>query len=297
MTDKKKSILGKVKNVPSLPSVVIKLRTFLNDPDFSFDELSQVIEYDPGLTANILQLANSAYFGWSGTIKTVKDAITRLGTNRIFQMVLCMSVAPIIRKPIKGYDMDAGSLWEHSIATAICAEELARSMGIEDVEEAFTAGLLHDIGKVVLGTFVEVDDEPIRELVEKDNLAFNEAERMVLGLDHAEVAGELLAAWSLPEEVVCAARWHHEPSKGPEDYRPIVDLIHIADVLCMNVGWGIGGDGLQYRLDDAAAERLGADTTIAEEVVSKVMLGIEDLRTMFAPTKESGTGDLQPTDR
>ena len=115
-------ILAKAKSVPSLPSVVLKLRQYLNDPDVNFDQLAKVIEFDPGLTANVLQLANSAYFGWSRSIKTVKDAITRLGTNRVFQMVLCMSVAPLVRKPIKGYDLDANALWEHSIATAICAD-------------------------------------------------------------------------------------------------------------------------------------------------------------------------------
>ena len=95
------NILAKVRTVPSMPSVVIKLKQYLSDPDVSFDELAKVIEFDPGLTVNLLQLANSAYFGWSGRIKTVKEAITRLGTNRIFQMVLCMSVAPLVRKPVK----------------------------------------------------------------------------------------------------------------------------------------------------------------------------------------------------
>jgi len=117
MTDKL-TILRQIKNVPSLPSVVIQIRKYLNNPDVSFDKLARAIEHDPGLTANILQLANSAYFGWSRKIKTVKEAVTRLGTNRIFQMVLCMSVAPLVRKAVRGYDMEADSLWEHSFATA-----------------------------------------------------------------------------------------------------------------------------------------------------------------------------------
>ena len=184
-----------------MPSVVIKLRQYLSDPDVSFDELAKVIEYDPGLTANLLQLANSAYFGWSGKIKTVKDAITRLGTNRIFQMVLCMSVAPLVRKPVKGYDMESNGLWKHSIATAICGEQLAMIKNIPDSEEVFTAGLLHDMGKILLGTFVEIDDEPIKDLVNSEGLSFNQAERRILGIDHAEAAAELLQYWKLPESV------------------------------------------------------------------------------------------------
>jgi putative nucleotidyltransferase with HDIG domain len=280
MTEKDR-ILATVKSVPSLPSVVMKLRKYLNDPEVSFDELAKVIQYDPGLTANVLQLANSAYFGWSGTISSIKGAISRLGTNRIFQMVLCMSVAPLVSKPIKGYDMDAGSLWEHSIAVAVCAEQLAKKLKMEEASDAFTAGLLHDMGKVVLGTFVEVDDQPIREIVESDSLAFNEAERMVLGVDHAEVAAVLLEDWQLPADVVASARWHHEPNHAGEDYQNMVDLVHVADILCLNVGWGAGSDGLQYRLNEKASTRLGIEIEGAEEVVLEVMMGMEDLKDMY----------------
>jgi putative nucleotidyltransferase with HDIG domain len=272
------NILAKVRTVPSMPSVVIKLRQYLSDPDVSFDELAKVIEFDPGLTVNLLQLANSAYFGWSGRIKTVKEAITRLGTNRIFQMVLCMSVAPLVRKPVKGYDMESNGLWKHSIATAICAEQLARNLKMENSEEAFTAGLLHDMGKILLGTFVEIDDEPIKKLVETEGLSFNEAERQILGIDHAEAAAELLQFWKLPENVVAAARWHHNPEKAKEKHREIVDLVHVADILCIRMGWGIGTDGPLYCLNSEAEERLGVDAALEDSVTDQVGAAIDDLQ-------------------
>jgi putative nucleotidyltransferase with HDIG domain len=275
-------ILSKVKNIPSMPSVVVKLRQFLSDPDVNFDELARVIEHDPGLTANLLQLANSAYFGWSRKIKTVKEAITRLGTNRIFQMVLCMSVAPLVRKPVKGYDMESGGLWRHSIATAICADKLAIALKLDDVEEIFTAGLLHDMGKVLLGTFVEIDDEPIKDLVTRGNLSFNEAERAVLGIDHAEAAAVLLEAWNLPEKVVLAARWHHNPEEAPADAQRIVDLIHAADIICIRGGWGIGTDGPNYHENEAALSRLGLTAAVEADVTLAVTEGLEELKDMFS---------------
>ncbi len=287
MTDKKE-ILAQAMEIPSLPSVVMKLRKYLNDPAVSFDELSKVIQYDPGLTANVLQLANSAYFGWARSIKSIKEAITRLGTNRIFQMVLCMSVAPLVRKPIKGYDLDSNDLWEHSIAVAICAETIALELGLQGVEDGFTAGLLHDIGKVVLGTFVEIDDEPIKEIMEMDHLAFNEAEMIVLGVDHAGVAGALLAAWSLPEEVVAAARWHHLPSGCEPEHQTLVDVVHLADIMCLNMGWGLGSDGLQYRTDENAAVRLGMNSSQAELIINRTTAGVEDLKALF-DTKRDGS--------
>ncbi len=274
-------ILAKVRTVPSMPSVVVKLKQYLSDPDVSFDELAKVIEYDPGLTANLLQLANSAYFGWSGRIKTVKEAITRLGTNRIFQMVLCMSVAPLVRKPVKGYDMESDGLWKHSIATAICAEQLAVSLGLSNSEEAFTAGLLHDMGKILLGTFVEIDDEPIKKLVAKEGLSFNEAERRVLGIDHAEAAAELLQYWKLPENVVAAARWHHSPEEADDKHRDIVDLVHVADILCIRMGWGIGTDGPLYCLNSEAEERLGVDADLEDVVTDRVGAAIDEMQNIL----------------
>lgn len=276
-------ILSQVKTIPSLPAVVLKLRQILGDPEVDFGDLARVIEYDAGLTANILQLANSAFFGWSREISSVREAITRLGTQRVFQMVLCMSVAPLVRKPIRGYDLDAESFWRHSIAAALGAEVLARTARLREAADAYTAGLLHDVGKVVLGTFVEIDDEPIREIVALDRLTFDEAERMVLGIDHAEVGGILLEEWNLPEVVTAAAYWHHDPRRSDPARQGLVDAVHLADVLCLDMGWGIGSDGLHYRLNGDAADRLRLDAPAAESVVRSVEQGLEEMEELFQP--------------
>ncbi len=286
-------ILSLVDTVPSLPAVVCQLQEYLDDPEVNFDQLSRVIECDPGLTANVLQLANSAYFGWQGGIGSVRDAISRLGTKRIFQMVLCMSVAPMVRKPIKGYDLDSDSLWQHSVAVAICAEKIAAKRRPDVQPHAFTAGLLHDVGKVLLGTFVDVDDAPIKELVELDNLTFNEAERMVLGVDHAEVGAHLLEKWNLPQNVATVTRWHHEPARLEGDQRDLVDLIHVSDVICLDCGWGLGSDGLQYRLDEDAAARLDLKSGDAEEAAAQVMIGLDELLQVFTPDQKGASDGVQ----
>jgi putative nucleotidyltransferase with HDIG domain len=286
-------ILSQVTTVPSLPAVVCRLQEFLDDPEVNFDQLSRVIECDPGLTANVLQLANSAYFGWQGGIGSVRDAISRLGTKRIFQMVLCMSVAPLVRKPVRGYDLEAGQLWEHSVAVAICAEKIAAGRRPTCQPHSFTGGLLHDVGKLLLGTFVEVDDGPIKELVELDHLTFNEAERMVLGVDHAEVGAHLLERWNLPSEVVAVARWHHEPGRVDDSLQSMVDLVHVADVICLNCGWGLGSDGMQYRLDEAAAARLGLRSQEAETIAAQVITGLEELLQIFTPAGKGAHNGVQ----
>jgi putative nucleotidyltransferase with HDIG domain len=290
-------ILSMVTTVPSLPAVVCQLQEYLDDPEVNFSQLARLIECDPGLTANVLQLANSAYFGWQGGIGSVRDAISRLGTRRIFQMVLCMSVAPLVRRPIRGYDLNADQLWEHSVAVAICAEKIAANRRPTCQPHAFTAGLLHDIGKVLLGTFVEVDDEPIKELVQLDHMTFNEAERMVLGVDHAEVGAHLLERWNLPGEATMSARWHHEPGCVKDDFQNMVDLVHVADVICLNCGWGLGSDGLQYRLDEAAAGRLGLKSQDAESAASLVITGLEELLQIFTPDRKGERHGVQHPSR
>lgn len=283
----KEKILAAVDEVPSLPSVVIQLRQYLKDPDVNFDALSHVIQHDPGLTANILQLANSAYFGWSRTINSVREAITRLGTDRIFQMVLCMSVAPLVRKPIHGYDTDSEGLWEHSIATAICAEQVALQLRRGMAGEAFTSGLLHDLGKIVLGTFVEVDDQPIKAVVIDRGLPFNEAEAEVLGIDHAEVAGVLLQRWNLPDAVVSAARWHHRPEGSDPGHRELAALIHVADSICLRMGWGTGSDAEHYRVCPEAFTSLGVTEAHIEQAARNVAENLDELRTVFQGTGRS----------
>ena len=223
----------------------------------------------------------------------MRDAISRLGTKRIFQMVLCMSVAPLVRTPVRGYDLGADKLWEHSVAVAICTEKLAAKRRPMCQPHAFTAGLLHDVGKVLLGTFVDVDDQPIKELVELDNLTFNEAERMVLGVDHAEVGAHLLEKWSLPGDVAAVTRWHHLPSEVDGELSDLVDLVHVADVICLDCGWGMGTDGLQYRLDEDAAARLNLKGGDADEAAAQVMIGLEDLLQAFSPDSKGAHDGVQ----
>ena len=151
----------------------------------------------------------------------------------------------------------------------------------------------HDVGKLVLGTFVDVDDEPIKELVDADGLPFNEAERMVLGVDHAEVGAHLLEHWNLPAEVAAAARWHHEPSQCDDAFRGLTDVIHVADVICLNCGWGLGRDGLQYRLDEDVTANLKLKSGDAQEAAAQVMVGLEELLQVLTPKTEGERDGVQ----
>jgi len=284
-------ILSTISSIPAMPTVIVKIRKLLSDPDVSFMELAQTIKYDPGLTANILRLTNSAYFGFSKSVNTVQQGVVRLGTKRIFELAVAAAVAPMTQKEVKGYDLSPGKLWEHSVAVAIGAEQLALALDIKAPDYTFTAGLLHDIGKIVLGTFVEVDAAPIMELSLQKDVSFDEAEKQVLGIDHAEAGAILLEKWNLPEGIVNVDRWHHRPDQFQGDML-VLDLVHVADVLAMMSGLGVGQDGLNYHTSSEVASRLKLTTKITEAVVCKIMDGLKELSSLFNPVtiKENNNG-------
>lgn len=285
MNNRPQDILARLKDVPALPTGSARILQQIQAPDADIPNLARLIEYEAGLTANILRLANSAYYGCSRTIGSVREAIVRLGTQRISELIVSVSVAPMIQQPLKGYDLPAGDLWVHSAAVAIAARELQATLGVSAPDCLFTAALLHDIGKIVLGGFVETNAESIAALVAAENLSFETAEQRVLGVDHAEVGATLLEMWNLPPAIVEIVRWHHRPESFPGD--PLaVDIVHVADVLCVNSGIGTGRDGLSYRPAECSASRLGITVHTSETVVSRLLGGIDTLKDLFMP----GTG-------
>lgn len=278
---RREEILEKVKSIPALPTVATKAIQLLRDPEVDIKDVVQMIEYDQGLTSNVLRLANSAYFAGPRTIGSLRDALVRLGMNRIFQLVVTSAISPFARQPVKGYDLAPGELLEQSVAVAVGAEELAPMVGVRPPVHTFTAGLLHDLGKIILSTFVEVDAAPITNLAYREKVSFELAEAQVLGIDHAEAGAALLEEWNLPESIVEAVRWHHQPDSAPGD-KLVVDLVHVADNLLTESGVGVGIDGLNYQLSPGAVSRLQLRTSTAEKVVYTMLTSVEDLRPVLS---------------
>jgi len=273
----RESVLEKVTSIPSMPTAANTVVGLLKDPDVDINTLMRAIEFDQGLTSNVLRLANSAYFAGPRTIGSLRDAIVRLGMNRIFQLVIMSAIVPVARHEIRGYDLPPGKLLEHSIAVAIGAEEIAKCMNIKAPFLTFTAGLLHDLGKVVLSTFIEVDVQRIVNLAYSGEASFEAAEAEVLGIDHAETGALLLQAWNLPEEIVNAVKYHHRPDDFEGDAL-VVDLVHLADSLALTNGLGRGFDGLNYKPSPLVLERRKLEGCSTDDVVAKMIEGIDEFR-------------------
>ncbi|OQX65374.1 MAG: hypothetical protein B5M55_04105 [Desulfococcus sp. 4484_242] len=272
-------IISDVKSFPSMSNMPVKILKLIDDPQSSAAKIEELLRYDPGITANILKLTNSAYFGLSSRIGSVRQAIVLLGWRHLGKLVVASCVNAILDKPVPGYDLPAGELWRHSIAVSVAAELLAKELGISANDEIFTAALLHDLGKLVLANYVREDLQAI-ETAAGEGIPFHAAERRVLGTDHAEIGARLLKSWSFPLSLVKAVRWHHDPDAAKEP-RAITDLVHVANMLCLMIGIGVGREGLRYEPSQAAAKRLGLKTRQLEFVASQTLQWANELSEVF----------------
>lgn len=256
----KTRILNKIKEIKSFPQFVVETMRKLNDPDSSAQDVASSLSRDEGLVIRTLKLANSAAYGISRDISSVTEAIALLGYKNISNIVLSASVYSVMDKSLSGYALDRGALWRHSLTVAYAARYISQKTRKGLPEEAYLGGLLHDIGKVVLNDYVRFGYGIIVKLVEERQIPFLEAEVQVLGFDHAAVGAMLIEKWGLPEPYKFAVAHHHSPNELKEDrYQDLVDLVHVANAMCLMLGVGVGADGLQSYLYPEALERLGVD--------------------------------------
>jgi putative nucleotidyltransferase with HDIG domain len=268
--------MAQVKSFPGMPETSAKLLTMLKDPDSSASQIEGVLKYDPGLTANILKLTNSAYFGIPSKVSSVKQAVVLLGWKRLLQLVMTMCMSTVMKKPVPGYDLSHGELWRHSVAVSVAAELVVKALKIPGADEVFTAALLHDVGKLVLGDFVQQDIQQIESMVSK-GIAFEVAEFIVLGTDHANIGARILEKWSFPENLVNAVNWHHDPDKC-EQYCTFSDIVHVANILGLMIGYGNkGGDGIETVPFNSVTERLGFKPEDLESLAEETQAGVDKL--------------------
>jgi len=274
------AILAKVKSFPTMPGAGAKMLALLEEPDTDVSEIEDVLRYDPGLTANVLKLANSAYFGIPSKIGSLKQAVILLGLKRLMQLVVASCVSAIMDRSVPGYDLPAGDMWRHSIAVSLAAEALVRGKKKIDTEDVFTPALLHDVGKLVLGAFVKEELEAIESIAAK-GVPFVVAENMILGTDHAEIGARILAHWNLPADIINAVRWHHDPDSSDVSNAQ-VDVVYLANLLCQTSGRSAQAGGHAIELSPTVIERLGIQLDQFDRISEKVAQWVEELADALA---------------
>lgn len=274
------ALVRQVRDLPALPAAVVRVMQLTDDPKASASDIARALASDQALAARVLKLANSAFYGASRRISTISEAVVTLGLRTTRNLVMATSCQELLERDVAGYAMPPGALWQHSLATASAAQALAQWAGYRGTEEAFVAGLLHDIGKVVLNTYLK--EQFVRVLIRAagGGLTYAEAEREILGFDHAEAGARLLERWNLPSSLVSAVRYHHAPMEA-NLASPLPCIVHIADAISLMLGIGLGMDGLAYALDPGALAALNLTDADFEQIAGQTCDTIHKAGSMF----------------
>jgi HD-like signal output (HDOD) protein len=218
-------------NFPSAPEVVTKLSQLLAKEYVTGDALAEVMALDAGITARALRLANSVVFRGGGGVKSIPEAVLRVGIDGVRDIVFALSVV----RALKPVHFDYRPFWRHSLAVAQATQLLRRrSLNFSDpCPEAYPAGLLHDIGMLVMDRTVGADYRRVLDQARTQGRPLRDVEKELLGTDHADVGGRLLETWRLPPNLVSAVRMHHQPTPARHG---AVSLVHLADFVCNREG-------------------------------------------------------------
>ncbi|MGC7871786.1 HDOD domain-containing protein [Desulfosporosinus sp. SYSU MS00001] len=269
MPVKLEHILNRVNALPPLPTAAVQIVTLTKNPSTTVKELEAVIGQDPALAAGMLKQANSAYYGYARRISSLQEAIVMLGFQSIQGLAMASAVAPMLKTGLIGYEIEQEGLWKHSMLTAMAAKRLCQYLKLPFTEVAFTTGLLHDIGKLVISIYIQEVNTVLLKKVQEAALSYVELEEKVIGYDHATVGGYLAINWNLPEDLVEGISFHHSPLKA-QNYMDLASVIHIANGLASLLGTGGGVDSFFNPLQQEILDRFNLKEKDLERLIAEV---------------------------
>ncbi|MFO0744420.1 MAG: HDOD domain-containing protein [Myxococcota bacterium] len=267
-------LVKSAKELPPPSSMVGPLLRLMGDVRCDLRTIGKFVASDPILASDALRVANSAaYAASTGPVDDCVFAVVRLGESIICSLVAARMKGVLGKPSLHGYDMQESGLWKHSLRVAIASRLLAKRSGLATPAVAYTAGLLVDIGKILMAESVAERWDDLMALVGVgDDVPFDEAERQLFGIDHASLGAAATRAWNIPEPVPSAIGASHHPGTAPPEVRALASLVHIADALVTQIGVAAGADGLRYDLDEAALALLKIDRAGLESVVIETEL-------------------------
>jgi len=234
------SIVDNVKALPTIPHVIQRLIPLMQDENVSIDDILSVIEFDVGISTRLLKVANSAYYGFMSRIATVRHAITVLGLREVKSLVMGISVLDVMKELGSRAGLDYKLLWMHSVGTAMATGILSRYVSGVSADAAFTAALLHDIGKLPLNALFEREYGRVLEAAGRGESIYA-AEERVFGFEHGEVGGWLCSMWKLPDELAIPITYHHRTERAGSDRQLLISVVCCANEICKSVGIGCSG--------------------------------------------------------
>jgi putative nucleotidyltransferase with HDIG domain len=273
------AFLENVDYLPPVPRNLNQLIELLNQPDIDIDQVVELVQYDPALTAQVMRLCNSAYFGSASPAADLHEATTRLGFNEIFQLVTALSTASLMRPPQKGYGIEPAELWKHSVTAALVGKLIAVERD-DNASIVFTACMLHDLGKIVLSRGLEARYDEVLAETKRGQIPMLIVERNLLGFDHADVGGRLLERWRFPAELVQAVRFHHDPAQAP-GHKRLAAYAYIGNMVACFMGYGCGHHALGLRSRPEAMELLDLGPEEIPRCMTRAFYALRDTQALL----------------
>ncbi|MEM0952160.1 MAG: HDOD domain-containing protein [Cyanobacteria bacterium P01_H01_bin.74] len=282
-------ILDKIEQLPEPPQITMRVRQMLEDETTTAEQLADVIKLDAWFTGQILKLSNSAAYGLKNRIASVKEAVAIVGFRVLKSMVYTILASSTLSESAQGYSLEKGDLWHNGLTCALYAKHIASKQADVDNELAYTAGLLHGIGKVVLSDAVGVNYADIESLAYKKRIDFLSAEEEVVGINHCQAGARIAKNWGLPAVLINSIAYYNKPSSAPDDIDlnafKVMTCVHLANLLTHMIGKSNGADGLMYALDNEALSR--SSLTTGKGYFDKLVSELVDLNPVIQSTIES----------
>lgn len=266
-------IIEKIDKLEPIPQIAHQVIALAGNEDASVADLVSMVEYEPAITANLLRICNSAYFGFAMPIESVRHAVSLLGFKQIVEIVVLSAASTHLNSSQKGYNLDKGELWSHAVTSAAVARTMAQMLKFDDTQLVFTGALLKDIGKIVLDYYVDSYADKITELVDGHKYSFVAAEREVLGTDHAAIGALMAEKWQFGSNLVYVVANHHLPSDESMRHTPTA-MVYLSDVLSIKAGTEDATDWQDEFFDASIIEFLG----LSEDNLEKLQIQSWDIK-------------------
>ncbi len=265
----KKKILRAQDNLPPMPQIVAEALEVMADPNSGVDDIAKIIETDQSMVSNVLRMVNSAYYSLPSRISSIPQGCVLLGIRVLKEIIIMAGVSKLLEKNLKGYGFASGELWKHSVASALCSKFVAENESPEQKNDAYIAGLIHDVGKIALDPYVLERMDDFNVFLEDETANPIEAEKKILGFDHAEIASEICIKWKFPENIALAIRLHHQPSLSQGD--KLTYIVHLSDFIAKSCGFGFSGNTIDH-LEEGVLEFL----SLKEEDIGHLQLALDE---------------------
>jgi len=267
-------ILGKVQSIPPLSQAAQSIIGLMADAEHDTQKVARVIECDAALTARLLAVVNSAAFALAEPVTTVSRAVMCLGDKVVMGIALDFCTQGVLQQPLEGYCSQRGMLWEHNLRVGIAAKAVAQCARTAlNPDVAFTGGILHDIGKLVISDFLKESSGDVIQQVDRGQLPdFLAGEQHTLGTNHCIIGAALARLWKLPSPFPEIIQFHHHPAAADAQHQGVTYAVHVGDIIAMMAGIGTGSDTMCYQLDPHFSRVLD----LPAAALIKVMSAVED---------------------